>query len=621
MASSSASLGIDLAPSRVRGSGADLLRSALRAQYRPALFGISAGVAWSMAKLTGPTLVRRGIDLGIRGRDSRELATVVVALLFVGLVQAALAGFRRYFAISLAARVEADLRARLFGHVLRLDVGFHARRPAGELVSRCASDLQQIQQPFASVPMTVSNAIMLVGSATLLVHTDAWLAFVALSPALLVFLVARKFTVQLGPRAQGLQRAVADLTSMIQEGISGIRAIKGLGLERVERERARLQAAHAYRAALRMNDARSTFMPVIEFLPALGLVGVLWFGGQAVAAGRMTLGQLVQFNYYLLMLVGPLRITGITVAQFQRAAVSAELIQSLLSTNATIGDTQSALSIPTGSSNGRALPQLLTPPGGGEVVFESVDFGYEQGQPLLNGLDLRISAGETVALVGATGCGKTTLTALIARFYDVAGGRVLLDGVDVRELPLRELRASVGMVFEDALLFSGSIRDNIAFGVPNADDGDVERAARAAGAHDFIIQQPAGYQALVGERGLSLSGGQRQRIALARALLTNPRVLVLDAATSAVDAAKDEEIRGALQNVLHDRTTILIANRAATLRLADRVLLLEEGRLSATGRHDELLERSPSYRKILASARNSELEPLPSTLGLTHPDV
>ncbi|HYQ46542.1 MAG TPA: ABC transporter ATP-binding protein [Polyangiaceae bacterium] len=621
MASSSASLGIDLAAPRVRGTGAELLLSALRAQHRPALLGVSAGIAWSLAKLTAPTLVRRGIDLGIGGRNSRELQAVVVALLLVGALQAALAGFRRYFAISLAARVEAHLRARLFMHVLRLDLAFHARRPAGELVSRCASDLQQIQQPFASVPMTVSNAVMLLGSAILLVHTNPLLAFVALTPALLVFLVARKFTVRLGPRAQGLQRAVADLASMIQEGISGIRAIKGLGLERVERERVRLQAEHAYRAALRMNETRSTFMPLIEFLPALGLVAVLWFGGRAVAAGSMTVGQLVQFNYYLLMLVGPLRITGITVAQFQRAAVSAELIQSLLSTNAAIADTSHATSTPVAIHNGASRAQALTPPGGGEVVFADVDFGYEVGEPLLRRLDLHIRAGETVALVGATGSGKTTLTALIARFYDVNSGRVLLDGVDVRQLPLRKLRANVGMVFEDALLFTGSIRDNIAFGAPEARDSDIERAARAAGAHDFIVEQPEGYQSLVGERGLSLSGGQRQRIALARALLTSPRVLILDAATSAVDAAKEEEIRGALEIMLHDRTTILIAHRAATLRLADRVLLLEDGRITASGTHDELLQGSASYRKILAAARDSELEPLPHTLGLTHPDV
>jgi ATP-binding cassette, subfamily B, bacterial len=621
MTSSSVSLGLDLA-ARAPRSGSRLLLSALRAQYRPALFGVLAGVAWSLAKLTAPTLVRRGIDLGIRGRDDRQLAAAVGGLLLVGLVQAGLAGFRRYFAISLAARVETDLRAGLFVHVLRLDMAFHARSPAGQLVSRCASDLQQIQQPFASVPMTVSNAIMLLGSAILLVRIDPWLAFVALTPALLIFLVARKFTVQLAPRAQILQRGVGALASMIQEAISGIRAIKGLGLERVERERVRSQAERVYQAALRMNETRSSFMPLIEFLPALGLVAVLWFGGQRVAAGTMTVGQLVQFNYYLLMLVGPLRVTGIMVAQFQRATVSAELIQSLLSIRATISDAEHALPAPPPNNEDSGLrTRALTPPGGGEVLFESVDFSYGGGNTLLQGLELRIRAGETVALVGATGSGKTTLTALIARFYDVSAGRVLLDGVDVRKLPLRELRASVGMVFEDALLFTGSVRDNIAFGVPDARDSDVERAARAAGAHDFIALLPAGYQALVGERGLSLSGGQRQRIALARALLTNPRVLVLDAATSAVDAAKEDEIRSALELVLHGRTTILIAHRASTLRLADRVLLLDDGRIVAAGSHAELLERSAKYRKILASARESELDSLPTSLDLVHRDA
>jgi len=408
---------------------------------------------------------------------------------------------------------------------------------------------------------------------------------------------------------------------MIQEGISGIRAIKGLGLERVERERVRSQAEHAYQAALRMNETRSTFMPLIEFLPALGLVFVLWLGGQRVAAGTMTVGQLVQFNYYLLMLVGPLRITGITVAQFQRASVSAGLIQALLAIRPTIRDACHALLPAQAPAEHGARVDALSPPGGGEVVFESVDFAYRDGGTLLQGLDLRIRAGETVALVGATGSGKTTLTALIARFYDVSAGRVTLDGTDVRELRLSELRASVGMVFEDALLFSGSIRDNIAFGAPSASDSDIERAARSAGAHDFIVEQEAGYATLVGERGLSLSGGQRQRIALARALLTNPRVLVLDAATSAVDASKEDEIRDALVRVMRGRTTILIAHRAATLRLADRVLLLDDGRIVASGSHAELLEQSAAYRKILASVRESELDQLPTSLTLGQADA
>jgi ATP-binding cassette, subfamily B, bacterial len=619
MTASSATL-VELPAQAAPRSGARLIFSVLRAQHRPALFGVLAGVAWSVAKLTAPALVRRGIDRGIRAGEPRQLALAVGGLLLVGLVQAGLAGFRRYFAISLAARVEADLRARLFVHVLGLDLAFHARTPAGQLVSRCASDLQQIQQPFASVPMTVSNLVMLTGASALLVRIDPTLAFVALAPALLIFLVARTFTVQLGPRAQHLQRSIGALASMLQEAISGIRAIKGLGLEPVERRRVRAQAEQTFEAALRLNETRSVFMPLIEFLPALGLVGVLWFGGQRVAAGTLTVGQLVQFNYYLLMLVGPLRITGITVAQFQRASVSASLIQSLLAIRPTIKDAQLALPSRSTNGDGEARAKALSAPGGGEVLFESVHFGYGEGTPLLRGIDLRIAPGETVALVGGTGSGKTSLTALIARFYDVTAGRILLDGVDVRQMRLSELRASVGMVFEDALLFSGSIRDNIAFGAPGARDADIERAARAAGAHDFIALQEAGYETLVGERGLSLSGGQRQRIALARALLTNPRVLVLDAATSAVDAAKEDEIREALGRVMHNRTTILIAHRAATLRLADRVLLLDGGRIAASGSHDELLRESALYRKILASARESELELLPS-LPLEQPDA
>ncbi|MGD0676687.1 MAG: ABC transporter ATP-binding protein [Polyangiaceae bacterium] len=593
---------IEMAPRPpVTSGGLRLLVHTLRAHRRDAVLGISAGLAWSSTKLAIPLLLRRGIDHGIRESDPGALAATVGAVAGIGLLGAGFAGLRRYYGQSVAARVEADLRERLFVHVLGLDIGFHARMPAGDLVSRCASDLQQIQQPFVNIPITVSNIFMLVGAAVMLASLDPVLAAVALGPALLVSVVAWQFARRLGPRARRLQQAIGTLAGIVQESISGIRAVKGLGLEAIERTRARGQAERAYQAAVLLNETRATFMPLIEFLPAAGLVGVLWLGGSRVAAGEMTLGQLVSFDYYVLMLVGPLRMVGMTVAQLQRAVVSAGRIESLLSVAPKIVDGSSAVPWRPGAHAPEAKSALPAGHAGGEIHFDGVEFGYDDSPLVLRGLDLRVRAGETIALVGATGSGKTTLTGLIGRFHDVTNGRVSIDGVDVRDIRLRDLRANVGMVFEDPLLFSGSIRDNIALGRPEASDGDVERAARAAGAHDFIVELEGGYHAAVGERGHSLSGGQRQRIALARALLTNPRVLVLDAATTAVDASKEDEIRDALAKVLGTRTTILIGHRAATLQMADRVLLLEDGRIAASGTHAELVARNDSYRRILAS--------------------
>jgi ATP-binding cassette subfamily B protein len=583
-----------------------VLLDAIRAHRGYALLGVGVGLAWSVGKLAAPVFIRRVLDLGIRDGNPGALGRAVASLLVIGVVGAALAGTRRYLAQSVAARIETDLRARLFSHLLRLDLGFHARWPAGQLVSRSATDLQQIQQPFVNIPITVSNAVMLLGATWLSLRIDPSLTLVALGPALLVFLVARRFTVRLGPRAHELQQSLGGLASTIEETIAGIRAIKGLGLESVERQRVGRQTEAVYSAAVHLNRVRARFMPMLELLPAVGLIGVLWFGGQRVLAGRMSVGSLVQVSYYVVMLVGPLRMTGVTVAQLQRAVVSADRIAALLAVSPRI-----AARVP-GSSPPPPLPLAGPEAGtGGEIRFEEVEFGYGDDPPLLRGLELHVRAGETVALVGATGAGKSTLAALIARFYDVRAGRITLDGQDVRDLPLGALRASIGMVFEDAFLFSGSVRDNIAFSAgslaasaPGAAQADVEAAAVAAGAHDFIVGLEHGYDTRVGERGLSLSGGQRQRITLARALLANPRVLILDAATDAVDAAKEEEIRQALLQVRGGRTTIVVAHRPATLRLADRVLVLEGGRIAEAGTHAALLSRSARYRQILASGRD-----------------
>ncbi|HEX6570060.1 MAG TPA: ABC transporter ATP-binding protein, partial [Acidimicrobiales bacterium] len=331
---------------------------------------------------------------------------------------------------------------------------------------------------------------------------------------------------------------------------------------------------------------RARFLPGMELLPNLGLIMVLGYGGHQVLNGSLSLGTLVMFNVYIAMLIWPLRMLGMIVAQSQRAAVSAERVDEVLATAPAVDDPADPVPLPAG---------------GGEVTFAGVRFGYGD-RDVLDGFDLRVPAGESVALVGATGSGKSTVARLIPRFYDVDEGAVLLDGADVRGLRLRDLRRAVGIVFEDTFLFSDTIAANIAFADPEASHDAVERAARLAGAHEFVSALPEGYGTRIGERGYSLSGGQRQRIAIARAILADPRVLILDDATSAVDPTKEHEIRDALTEVMLGRTTVVIAHRPATIALADRVVLIDRGRVVAQGTHHDLLAGDARYRAVLAAA-------------------
>jgi ATP-binding cassette subfamily B protein len=585
------------APARAAAGGGRLLVETLRAHAGRAFAGVAVGLAWTACKLTVPVFLRRGLDLGIRAGDTTALGRAVVAILLVAGAGAGFAGLRRYLAQSVATRMEADLRFRLFTHLVKLDLSFHARSPAGQVVSRAASDLQQIQQPFVNVPVTIANAVMFIGSAVALTSIDPFLALLALGPTLGVFVVARLLTALQGPRARALQQALAEFASTVEEAFAGIRSIKGLGLEGVERARAGARGQEAYAAAMRVNDVRAAALPFLDVLPTLGMVAVLWFGGQRVAQGQLTIGRLVQFNYYVLLLVNPLRMTGITIAQLQRAWIAADATAALLALVPGIVDPpELPEAVPLAPS------ATADAAGGCDVRLESVDFEHADGRTVFHGLDLHVRAGETIALAGPTGSGKSTLFALLGRFHDVTRGRILVDGVDVRRRPLRALRANIGMVFEDPFLFSGSIRDNIAFGHPGASQADVERAARAAGAHDFIVGLERGYDTPVGERGMSLSGGQRQRVALARALVTDPRILVLDQATSAVDAEKEEEIRLTLAAAMRGRTTLLVAHRPATLRMADRVVMLHGGVVADVGTHEELVARSAAYARLCTGA-------------------
>jgi ATP-binding cassette subfamily B protein len=384
---------------------------------------------------------------------------------------------------------------------------------------------------------------------------------------------------------------------VIEESISGIRAVKGFGAEHLQSERLQSEVDAVRRYALDLARLRAGFLPALDFLPALSLAAILWYGGHQVLDGNLEIGQIVAFNTYILMLIVPLRMAGTLLALVARASASAGRIYEVLQTDAEITD----------PATGRSLPG----DGGGELKFEGVRFAYGDGPPVLDGIDLVLHPGEAVAVVGPTASGKTTVARLIPRFYDVDAGRVVLDGVDVRDMRVRDLRRAVGIVFEDTFLFSDTVGANIAFADPDASSEQIRRAARLAGAADFVEALPAGYDTVIGEHGYSLSGGQRQRIAIARAVLADPRVLILDDATSSVDPTKEHEIRAALGEVMAGRTTLIIAHRPATIALADRVVLLDRGTIADIGTHTELLARSELYRALLHQSAPAAEEPVP----------
>ena len=572
-----------------RRAGWRLMRATIKPQKWWVVTGILGGLVWTAARVTVPLLAAGAIDQGILKSDEGAVLRFVIAIVVVGVVQAICTGLRRYSAFRLALRVETNLRDRLFAHLQRLHFAFHDQAQTGQLMARANSDMQQIHVVVVLLPLTAASLLTMLAVIVIILLKSPGLALLVLITLPFLNVAATRFTRRIQPVSLQLQEELADLSGVVEESVAGVRAVKGFGAEQVQADRLRQEADSVLDRSLAAARLRAGFIPLVDLLPTLSLVAILWYGGHQVINGDLELGYLVAFNSYVLMLIWPLRMLGMMLAQASRSSAAAGRVHEVLATEPAVVDVTGA----------RALPD-----GPGEIRFEGVRFSYGGlgGPPVLDDLDLVIRGGEAVALVGATGSGKTTVARLVPRFYDVDGGRVLLDGVDVRAIKVRALRRSVGIVFEDTFLFSDSVRENIAFADPEASMEQVERAARLAGAAEFVESLPEGYDTVIGEHGFSLSGGQRQRLAIARAVLADPRVLILDDATSSVDPTKEHEIRAALRKVMADRTTLIIAHRPATIALADRVVLLDDGRLAADGTHQELLETSLRYRAVLAQA-------------------
>ncbi len=578
-----------------RSEGWKLLRGLLRDQRRNLIIGGIIGITWASFKVAIPQVTKFAINNGIE-KDGPLLGWAVT-IACLGVVTGVLSGLRRYVAFRESRWAETLLREKLFSHVLGLNIGYHDKAQTGQLMSRASSDLMQIQAFIVMIPITLSNVIQIFAVATILFITDPVLAIVAMLPLPFVNISARRFSNRIHPISIAVQAEQAQLANVVEESVSGVRVVKGFGAEQVQFDKLEKEANDIFGEAMKAAKIRSNFLPAIDVLPALGAVGVLGVGGHRVLSGQLSIGDLVAFNVYLTLLVWPLRNIGMIVALGQRAAAALVRIHEVLSTTSEITDPQFA----------KALPQS-TDSRLGAIKFERVQFGYDPEQPVLQNFNLDIAAGESIAIVGATASGKSTVTRLLLRFYDTNNGHIFFDGVDIRKLKLRDLRQQIGVVFEDTVLFNDTVTNNVSFAKPNAAQADLERAAKLAGAHDFILQLPNGYDTVIGERGFSLSGGQRQRIAIARAIISDPRVLVLDDATSAVDPSKEGEIRDAMRTVMSGRTTIVIAHRPGTIALAQRVVFIDDSTIAAIGTHDELVASNTRYREVLASMERSKTQ-------------
>ncbi len=614
-------------------------------------------VSWSLAslamvmtvalpRLTGAAVeaIQKGASatgdhhLAARAHDRETLLTLALAIVAVVLARWVLTYWRRMVAGRVSLGVEYDLRERLYGHLQRLELGFFDHQQTGQLMSRATVDLTAVRFFLGYGLVFILQSILTIALAgVVMIALNPGLGLISLAPVPFVVVISYRYGRRARPAIQETQQRIAELTADAEENISGVRVVKAFAREPRQLSRFTRSVGRVFIQAMVATRLEAFYNPMIGFLPQLGLAAVLLIGGQAVIHAHLTLGEFTAFFLYLNMLITPMRSLGVTLNLAQRASASGARMFQVLDREPRLRETPDAPALPAGSGHvelrkvtlryedphdeiGTSTPGANTPGAGAPGVLAAADgagaptaaavdalpphatSGHPTapaGRTVLHDIDLDVPAGRTVALVGATGSGKTSLVALLSRLYDPAQGSVLLDGADVRKVSLASLRAAVAVVSDDPFLFSASVAENIAYARPDASTEEIEEAARRAQAHEFVSKLPQGYGTQIGERGLTLSGGQRQRIAIARALLANPRVLVLDDATSSVDASTERSIKLALAQAMAGRTTFVIAHRLSTIALAQEIVVLEEGRIIAQGEHEELIEVSELYREIV----------------------
>ena len=549
-----------------------------------------SAVVWCFLIVIQPYIIKRIIDDGIVGQNSQILIVLISFMLIIGYIRATTIGIRRYYSMHVSYNVEAGIRNRIFTHMQKLAFNFHDKVPTGELMARASSDASQVRLAFAIAPLASANILLLIILSITLLSLSLPLGLLVLLSIPAVLWLASNFSSKAMGVSLRVKEAEAGMTTEVEEQLGGIRVVKAFGNEELASTKVEAAISNIYDTSLEYLNLRTRFVPMFELIPMVITLLVLLLGGYLSINDFITLGDFIAFTQYVFLLLWPLRITAWFLSEIPASVSAGTRILELLDEEPTIIDENSDGHFPED--------------GDGSLKLTNVNFKYGS-ENIFKDLSFEIEGKKTVAIVGSTGSGKSTLAYLLPRLYDIESGSIEVDGVNINDVKLSELRSEVSLAFEESFLFSNSARDNISLGTDKASDEDVEDAANIARAHEFISQLPESYETKVGERGYGLSGGQRQRIALARAILRKPRILILDDALSAVDASTEEEIRNELKNVMSNMTTLIITNRVPTIELCDEVVFIEDGKVRSQGSHADLIEKVDSYKSLFLESQSA----------------